>query len=479
MSDRDPYEVLGVRRNASEDDIKETYRRLAMKYHPDRNQGDKAAEAKFKEVNEAYDILKNAGQRAACDRHGHAAFEQDAAPSGSGLEFIFSGGSFEFVFEGRSGHIGGTYSRQQQASRADLRTHIGVTPAEELDRAKGTARVPSSSVAREPSGDDPGAEPGSAPAQTCRGAGREPHDRTLSVSPLAGAENGTCTQSAGESEVRAPGAPANDLNMDPGARAQPPFQCDEGDIFVHVSPRMTEVPPDVPLEVPVLGGASAGASVLEGSRTGGQPRLRSKHILVLLILLLGGALIYAGTPSGGLRLAAHDPGPIAASIVPTPVLLEVAEASMAPGAVPASETTPPLEIPTSALPAAAPADPSAGSRPPPVTQAGPSVIPSSPALPPDAAAGAALFTALMRTGDTAMQHGDITGARSRYERAAAIQPASSVASILAGKTYDPNVLSLMRVRNASLADATRAREWYARAHALGDPAATELLARLR
>jgi predicted amidohydrolase YtcJ len=78
-----------------------------------------------------------------------------------------------------------------------------------------------------------------------------------------------------------------------------------------------------------------------------------------------------------------------------------------------------------------------------------------------------------------MLHSDITGARSRYVRAAAIHPASSAASISAGRTYDPDVLSLMGVSNANLADATRAREWYARAHALGDPAAAELLARLR
>jgi tetratricopeptide (TPR) repeat protein len=144
------------------------------------------------------------------------------------------------------------------------------------------------------------------------------------------------------------------------------------------------------------------------------------------------------------------------------------------------ERTPALEPSTSPRPAEAPADPSAGSGPSfAAAQVGPSVIPSSPALPPDATAGAALFKTLMRMGDTAMLHSDITGARSRYERAAAIHPASSAASISAGRTYDPDVLSLMKVRNANLADATKAREWYARAHALGDPVAAELLARLR
>src|SRR5919107_1950104 len=84
MAKRDYYEVLGVGREATEEDLKKAYRRLAMKFHPDRNQGDKDAEARFKEVNEAYDVLKDAEKRAAYDRYGHGAFEAGGGPGGFG-----------------------------------------------------------------------------------------------------------------------------------------------------------------------------------------------------------------------------------------------------------------------------------------------------------------------------------------------------------------------------------------------------------
>jgi TPR repeat protein len=90
-----------------------------------------------------------------------------------------------------------------------------------------------------------------------------------------------------------------------------------------------------------------------------------------------------------------------------------------------------------------------------------------------------MFASLMRMGDVAMVRGDVPRARALYERAAAIHPASSVALIAAGKTYDPNVLSLLDMNSAGLADASKAREWYERARALGDPAAASLLAPLR
>ncbi|MFN6266809.1 MAG: DnaJ domain-containing protein, partial [Alphaproteobacteria bacterium] len=98
MAKRDYYEVLGVARDAGEDDLKKTYRKLAMQWHPDRNQGNAEAEAKFKELNEAYDVLKDAEKRAAYDRFGHAAFEQ-GGPGGGGGGGPFGGGGFEDIFE--------------------------------------------------------------------------------------------------------------------------------------------------------------------------------------------------------------------------------------------------------------------------------------------------------------------------------------------------------------------------------------------
>ena len=114
MAKRDYYEVLGVARDAGEDDLKKTYRKLAMQWHPDRNQGNAEAEAKFKELNEAYDVLKDAEKRAAYDRFGHAAFEQ-GGPGGGGGGGPFGGGGFEDIFEEMFGRFGGGGRGQRAA----------------------------------------------------------------------------------------------------------------------------------------------------------------------------------------------------------------------------------------------------------------------------------------------------------------------------------------------------------------------------
>ncbi|HEY8611720.1 MAG TPA: DnaJ domain-containing protein, partial [Roseomonas sp.] len=117
MAKRDYYEVLGVARDANEDTLKKAFRKLAMQHHPDRNPGDKAAEAKFKECNEAYDVLKDAEKRAAYDRYGHAAFENGGG-GGGGNPFGggFGGGGFEDIFEQMFGNLGARGGRGGQAS---------------------------------------------------------------------------------------------------------------------------------------------------------------------------------------------------------------------------------------------------------------------------------------------------------------------------------------------------------------------------
>ena len=410
MGKRDPREVLGVRPDASEDDLRQAYRRLATRYHPDRNGGDKAAEAKFKEVNEAYAILKKAGRRAAYDRLDHFAFERGAASGDGGFP-----GGFRFVHIGELGPLGDAGGGRG----AGPRSRAGIAPEEALDRAKRTVCTPSS-VAREAGGGETGAEPGRPPpAQTCparEGTGRVQRERTPSVGAPTGAEDGTRIRLAGEGEAGLHGAAADGPDVGASVGGQRRFQRDVGDTFVHVPLRATEAGLDVPLEILVPSGAGARAPTPGDGRS----RLRSKHLLALLILLIGGPLLYTRMPASGPGFAAHAPGPITASVLPGPVFPEAAEeapigAAAAPTAAPGSGTTPGPELSAAAPAADAPAGPSAGPGPPSaVVEARPSAVASSPAPPAGAGTEPALFAILLRTGDAAMLHGDVTGARPRY-----------------------------------------------------------------
>lgn len=324
MAKRDYYEVLGVQKDASEDDLKRAYRRLAMKYHPDRNQADKDAEARFKEVNEAYDVLKDAEKRAAYDNYGHRAFETGGGGAGGpfGAGGNPFGGGFEDIFEEMFGRFGagGAGRRQRQASGrgADLRTHVEITLEEAFAGTKATVRVPSSVACEACSGT--GAEGGSAAAQTCptcqgagkvraqqgffliertcptcggqgrtiknpckvcQGAGRVQRDRTLNVSVPAGVEDGTRIRLAGEGEAGLRGAPPGDLYVDVGIRPHPLFQRDGSNIFVRVPLRMGQAALGGSVEVPTVDGGRARVTIPAGTQAGDQFRLRGKGFSVL------------------------------------------------------------------------------------------------------------------------------------------------------------------------------------------------------
>jgi molecular chaperone DnaJ len=321
MAKRDFYEVLGVSREATEDDLKKAYRKQAMAYHPDRNQGDTSAEAKFKEVNEAYDVLKDAEKRAAYDRFGHAAFEggNGGGAGGGGNPF---GAGFEDIFEEMFGRFGGGGrggGRRQASGRgADLRTGVEITLEDAFAGTKKTVRVPSSISCEACSGT--GAEGGSTTAQTCptcqgagkvraqqgffliertcptcngqgriiknpckvcQGAGRVQRDRTLSVSIPAGVEDGTRIRLTGEGEAGVRGAPAGDLYVDISVRQHPLFQRDGANIFVRVPLRMTQAALGGAVEVPVVDGGRARVTIPAGTQAGDQFRLRGKGFSVL------------------------------------------------------------------------------------------------------------------------------------------------------------------------------------------------------
>ncbi len=323
MAKRDYYEILGVHRDATEDDLKKAYRRLAMKYHPDRNPGDKEAEAKFKEVNEAYDALKDAEKRAAYDRYGHAAFEQGGAGNGGfggGFGGNPFGGGFEDIFEEMFGRFGAGGGRRRQPSGrgADLRTHVEISLEEAFAGTKKTVKVPSFVSCEACNGS--GAEGGSSasatcptcqgagkvraqqgffliertcptcggsgrtiknPCKVCQGAGRTQRDRTLNVSIPAGVEDGTRIRLTGEGEAGLRGAPAGDLYVDVGIRPHPLFQRDGANIFVRVPLRMTQAALGGQVEVPTVDGGRARVTIPSGTQSGDQFRLRGKGFSIL------------------------------------------------------------------------------------------------------------------------------------------------------------------------------------------------------
>jgi molecular chaperone DnaJ len=323
MAKRDYYEVLGVARDAGEDDLKKAYRKLAMQWHPDRNQGNAEAEAKFKELNEAYDVLKDAEKRAAYDRFGHAAFEQGGPGGGGGFGGggPFGGGGFEDIFEEMFGRFGGGGRGQRAAAGrgADLRTQVEVSLEEAFAGAKKTIRFATSVSCEACKG--VGAEGGAAsgvqtcgtcqgngkiraqqgfflvertcptcggagrsiknPCKICRGAGRVQRERSLNVSVPAGVDDGTRIRLTGEGEAGQRGAPAGDLYVDIAVRPHPIFQRDGANILVRVPLRMTQAALGGHVEVPSIDGGRSKVTIPAGTQTGDQFRLRGKGFSVL------------------------------------------------------------------------------------------------------------------------------------------------------------------------------------------------------
>ena len=324
MAKRDYYETLGVARDVNEDGLKKAFRKLAMQHHPDRNPGDKAAEAKFKEANEAYDVLKDAEKRAAYDRYGHAAFEGGGGSGpfgGGGGGAGFAGGGFEDIFEQMFGNLnarGGGRGQANAGRGSDLRTEVTIGLDEAFAGTKTTIRVPSSVTCDNCSGS--GAEGGKAqtdtcatckgagkvraqsgfflveracptcggtgriiknPCKVCQGAGRVERDRNLSVTIPAGVEEGTRIRLAGEGEAGLRGAPSGDLYVDIGIRPHPIFQREGNNIFIRVPLRMTQAALGGAVEVPSIDGGRARVAIPSGTQAGDQFRLRGKGFSIL------------------------------------------------------------------------------------------------------------------------------------------------------------------------------------------------------
>jgi molecular chaperone DnaJ len=314
MAKRDYYEVLGVARGASDADLKTAYRKLAMKFHPDRNPGDGEAEHRFKEVNEAYEVLKDGDKRSAYDRYGHAAFEHPGGP-GFGADFA---SSFADIFDDFFGMGGGRRGRGGGRERgADLRYNMEITLEEAFLGKNAQIRIPTSVTCETCSGS--GAKVGTkpkmcatcggqgkirhaqgfftlertcpacqgrgqvieTPCPTCGGLGRTTRERALSVNIPPGVEDGTRIRLAGEGEAGVRGGPAGDLYIFLSLSAHAFFQRDGADLHCRAPISMATAALGGEFEVPTIDGGKTRVKIPEATQSGRRFRLPSKGMPVL------------------------------------------------------------------------------------------------------------------------------------------------------------------------------------------------------
>ncbi len=314
MAKRDYYETLGVSRSAGAEEIKKAYRKLAMKCHPDRNPNDAKAEQQFKEINEAYGVLKDDESRATYDRFGHAAFDGTGGPRTA--DFNFAGG-FADIFDEMFGEFMGGRRGRASMRGADLRYNMEVTLEEAFEGKSAQIRVPTSVTcdACGGSGGEKGAAPIACPAcqgrgriraqqgfftiertcptcngtgrilekacGVCDGAGRVHREKTLQVSIPAGIEDGTRIRLSGEGEAGVQGAPPGDLYIFLAIKPHRFFQRDGANIFCQVPITMTTAALGGSIEVPTIDGSRARLAVDAGAQTGQQFRLKSKGMSVM------------------------------------------------------------------------------------------------------------------------------------------------------------------------------------------------------
>ena len=320
MAKRDYYDVLGISRGASEQDIKSAFRRLAKDCHPDRNASDKSAEQKFKELNEAYEALKDPQKRAAYDQFGHAAFDgRGGHGHGFGPDFASSMSDiFDDLFgEFMGGRRGGGPRRSGRERGADLRYNMEVALTEAFSGKTAQIRVPTSITCNGCSGTgaNPGTKPSacptcggigkvrasqgfftiertcpgchgrgeiiSDPCSECSGKGRVVKERQLSVNIPAGVEDGTRIRLAGEGEAGLRGGPAGDLYIFLSIKPHEFFQRDGADIFCRVPISMTTAALGGQIDVPTIDNGKTRVKVPEGTESGKQFRLKGKGMPVL------------------------------------------------------------------------------------------------------------------------------------------------------------------------------------------------------
>ena len=339
MAKRDYYDVLGVGKEASADELKKAYRTKAKELHPDRNADNPDAESQFKEVNEAYEALKDPEKKAAYDRFGHAAFEGGMGggprPGGGNGDFASAFSDvFDDLFGDFMGGRGGPGGRQRATRGSDLRYNLRISLEEAFNGVQKTITVPGSVACDKCSGtgSEGGAEPTTCPTcsgmgkvraqqgfftvertcptcsglgqivknpcNACRGSGRIEKERALSVNIPAGVETGTRIRLAAEGEAGLRGGPAGDLYIFIELQDHPIFLRDAQNLYCRVPVSMTSAALGGDIEVPTIDGGRSRVKVPAGSQTGKQMRLRGKGMP---------ALRGAGTGDMFIELAVETP----------------------------------------------------------------------------------------------------------------------------------------------------------------------------
>ena len=294
MAKRDLYEILGVNRDASEDELKKAYRKLAMKYHPDRNPDNKETEEKFKEAKEAYEILTDANKRAAYDRYGYDGVNPQMGGGGGGQGFDGFADAFGDIFgDIFGGGGGGARGRSNVYRGADLRYNLEISLEEAARGAEKTIRIPAQEEC-EPchgTGAKPGTQPKTCPTcggagqvriqqgffsiqqtcpkchgsgriipepcTSCGGAGRVKRQKTLEVKIPAGIDNGMRLRHGGQGEPGVNGGPAGDLYVEIHIKQHAVFQRDGDDLHCEMPISITTAALGGEIEIPTLDGAAS------------------------------------------------------------------------------------------------------------------------------------------------------------------------------------------------------------------------------
>ncbi|GAB5469262.1 MAG: molecular chaperone DnaJ [Rhodospirillales bacterium] len=318
---QDFYQILGVTKTADAGQLKKAYRKLALELHPDRNPDDKEAERRFKEVNHAYDVLKDPEKRAMYDRFGAAAFDGSAGGPGAGQRG--RGGGFDFggfadIFDEMFGEFGGQRrGGGGQARGSDLRYNMAISLEEAFTGKETTVRVPGTASCEGCGGS--GAEPGSSPktcptcngrgrlrasqgfftvertchtcqgegrtldkpCKVCSGEGRVHKDKTLQVNIPAGVEDGTRIRLSGEGEAGVRGATSGDLYIFLSIKDHAFFERGGADLQCMVPIQMTTATLGGSVEVPSIDGGRVKVTIPEGTQSGQSFRVRGKGMSVL------------------------------------------------------------------------------------------------------------------------------------------------------------------------------------------------------